>query len=88
MYRGNSRRSTGKLLLFLLCGIIIGTLTGKILADYISHPIFLNTVTLGTPKPLELDLAIMSVVFGLNLRINLGTVAGVIIGLILYFRTR
>lgn len=87
MYRG-SRRSTGKLLLFLLCGIIIGTLSGKILADYIAHPIFLNTITLGTPKPLEIDIAIMSVVFGLSLRINLGTVAGVVIGLILYYKSR
>lgn len=88
MYRGS--RSFKKLLLFLLCGIIIGTVVGEILAGYINHPIFTNSHPLGTSinSPIRLDLSAFVLIFGLTIRINFGTVAGIILGLILYFKSR
>ncbi|MDD3612354.1 MAG: DUF4321 domain-containing protein [Clostridiales bacterium] len=88
MYRG--RKSYKKLLLLLLCGIIIGTVVGEILADYINHPIFTKTYPLGTSaaSPIKVDLSAFVLVFGLTVRVNFGTVLGIVIGLILYFKSR
>lgn len=85
--RRSSGRGTGKLLLFLLCGIIIGSIVGNILAIYLDHPIFTNTVTLGIQEPFTLDLTVFAITLGFVLNINFGTVLGVIIGLLLYFRS-
>jgi hypothetical protein len=80
-------RGTGRLLLFLLCGIIIGTIAGHILALYVDHPIFTDTVALGTQGPFTLDLTVFAITLGFVLNVNFGTVLGVIIGLLLYFRS-
>lgn len=87
MHRGNGR-GAGRLLLFLLSGIIIGTIAGYILSLYVDHPIFTHTVALGTQSsPLILDLTVISVVAGLTLNINFGTALGVILALIFYFKS-
>lgn len=87
MRRGSGKNS-GKLLLFLLSGIIIGTIIGRILSEYINHPIFTQTIALGTQgSPIIIDLAVVSIVFGLTLFINVGTVLGVVLGLIFYFKS-
>ncbi len=80
-------RGTGKLFLFLLCGIIIGTIAGHILSLYVDQPIFTHTVTLGTEAPLKLDMTVFTLTLGFTLNINFGTAIGLIIGLALYFRS-
>ena len=80
-------RGTGRLLLFLLCGIIIGTIAGHILSLYVDHPIFTHTVPLGTQGPFTLDLTVFTITLGFALNINFGTALGVIVGLVLYFRS-
>ena len=58
--RRASRRGTGRLLLLLLCGIIIGTIIGHILSLYVDHPIFNDTVNMGmdVDNPVTLHLSI------------------------------
>jgi ABC-type antimicrobial peptide transport system permease subunit len=85
--RRASGRGTGRLLLLLLCGIIIGTIVGHILSLYIDYPIFTDTITLGTEGPFTLDLTVFTIILGFSLHVNFGTVLGVIIGLLLYFRS-
>ena len=85
--RRASRRGTGRLLLFLLCGIIIGTIIGHILSLYVDHPIFTHTVFLGMEDPITLHLLVFTITLGISLNVNFGTVLGVIIGLALYLRS-
>lgn len=85
--RRASGRGTGRLLLLLLCGIIIGSIVGHILSLYVDHPMFTHTITLGMENPITLNLAAFTIVLGFSLHVNFGTVLGVIIGLVLYFRS-
>lgn len=85
--RRSSGRGTGRLILFLLCGIIIGSIVGHILSLYVDHPIFTHEVMLGTEGPFTLELTVFTIILGFTLNINFGTVIGVIIGLLLYFRS-
>jgi hypothetical protein len=48
---------------------------------------FTHTVTLGMENPITLNLTAFTIVLGFSLHINFGTVLGVIIGLVLYFRS-
>lgn len=87
MRRGNSRRG-GVLLLFLLAGIIIGSVAGKILAAYFDIPLFTQSFQIGTEdNPLVLDLEVITLVLGITFTINFGTVLGVLLGLIFYFKS-
>jgi hypothetical protein len=87
MKRGSSRRG-GILCLFLLAGIIIGSVVGRILAAYFDIPLFTQSLEIGTKEgPIVLDLQIMDLVLGITFTINFGTVLGVVLGLIFYFRS-
>lgn len=86
MRRGNSK-GAGTLLLFLLAGIIIGGLVGDMLAYYVNLPILQHSMQLGTQGgPTWVDLSIIKIAFGLALNINVGTLLGVILGLIFFYR--
>jgi hypothetical protein len=87
--RRASSRGTGRLLLLLLCGIIIGTIIGYILSLYVDHPIFTHNVNLGmdVDKPITLHLRVFTITWGLHCMSILERFIGVIIGLALYFRS-
>lgn len=87
MRRGSSRRG-GLLLLFLLAGIIIGSVVGRLLATYFDIPLFTESIQIGTGDgPITLDLQVVELVLGITFTINFGTVLGVLLGLIFYFRS-
>ncbi len=80
-------RGAGILFLYLLAGTIIGSLLGNILASYFDHDIFTKTIEIGTMgNPLTLDLGILRLTLGLTFVINIGTVVGIILGIIFYKR--
>jgi hypothetical protein len=87
--RRASRRGTGRLLLLLLCGIIVGTIIGHILSLYVDHPIFTDTVNMGmdVDNPVTLHLRVFTITLGFTLHVNFGTFLGVIVGLALYLRS-
>ena len=82
-----SGRGAGRLLLLLLCGIILGSIVNYILSLYIQHPLFTETFILGTKNPVTLNLKIITLVLGIQMHISFGTFFGVVIGLLLYFRS-
>ncbi|NLU35523.1 MAG: DUF4321 domain-containing protein [Clostridiales bacterium] len=87
--RRAARRGTGRLLLLLLCGLIIGTIIGHILSLVTDSPIFTFNANLGmdVDKPITLNLKLFTITLGLTMHLNFGTLIGVIIGLALYFRS-
>ena len=87
--RRAARRGTGRLLLLLLCGLIIGTIIGHILSLVTDSPIFTFNANLGmdVDKPITLNLKLFTITLGLTMHLNFGTLIGVIIWLALYFRS-
>lgn len=83
--RGGEKR--GFLWLFILLGAISGSLIGDVAGDRIKELSFLKTAyPIGTSSPLVLNLKVMVVTVGLNLNINMMTIIGIILAIILYRR--
>ncbi|MGI5998096.1 MAG: DUF4321 domain-containing protein [Lutispora sp.] len=71
------------LLLILLCGIIIGGFIGEVLGNLI--PILKYGYSLGV-SPHTYDLRILKLTFGLSFNINMFSILGIIISIIIYRR--
>lgn len=79
-----SSKSAWVLVLFILCGIVLGGFIGM-LADGVSFLNFLNYgQTFGLSSPVVLDLGVLTVTFGLTIRISIASIIGVIISVIVY----
>lgn len=81
---GNSRKNNWILIIILLCGIVLGGYIGTLA----SHVSFLRWLaygnTFGLTSPIVLDLGIMVLTFGLTITINIASIIGLIIGIIVY----
>lgn len=69
------------LILFLLIGLVIGSFIGELLKGTID--LFAYGKTIGF-QPFTLDLAFIKLTLGLTFTINLATVVGLLIALIIY----
>ena len=73
--------------LVLLLGAVIGTLLGQIVGLLLPqgpvHDLFFKGVSVGLHKPIELDLAVLQVVFGITLSVNPLTLLGLLLGIYL-----
>ena len=73
--------------LVLLFGAVIGTLLGQIvgmlLPEGAVHDLFFKGVSVGLHKPMDLDLAVLQVVFGITLAVNPITLVGLLLGIYL-----
>ncbi len=84
----NGGRKAWVLLLVLLAGVLIGGGVWQLLLTVL--PASLDTgLTIGsTTAPWTIDLYLVKITFGIVLRINPGSVAGLLTGLLLYFWKR
>lgn len=72
------------LILFLLCGIIIGNLIGEVTKD-IEFLWFLNYGDeFGLESPVVLDLSVLVITFGFRFRLTICAIIGIIISCIIY----
>lgn len=79
---------TGKnkwtLLIVMLCGLVIGGFLGYLCRD-ISWLSWLNYgQTFGLSSPVILDLGIIVITFGLKISINICSILGILISIVLY----
>lgn len=80
-----SEKSTGFLIFIILLGAICGSLLGDMLGSNVKALDFLkNVYSIGTSKPLTLDLKVLSLSFGINFNVNLMSILGIILAIILY----
>lgn len=81
---GNSKKNNWILVIILLCGVVLGGYIGN-LAGHVS---FLSWLaygnTFGLTSPIVLDLGILVLTFGLTIQINIASIIGLIIGIIVY----
>lgn len=79
-----SAKNAWVLILFILCGIVLGGLLGM-LADHVAVLSFLNYgQTFGLSSPLVLDLGVLTLTFGVTIRISIASIIGVIISIVIY----
>lgn len=81
---GNTQKNNWTLMLILLCGIVLGGFLGTLVSDvsFLSWLGYGNTF--GLTEPVVLDLGIMVLTFGLTITINIASIIGLIIGIIIY----
>ncbi len=73
------------LIFLLVISALGGTIVGEILGNKFKALDFLKvTYTLGTPKNLAIDLKFLSFTLGLNLYINLMTIIGIFLAIMIY----
>lgn len=81
----NSGKSLTILLLLIFIGLLLGSFCGEILASYVPALKFLKTsYMIGFGDPINLDGKVFMITFGFKLYINLLSVIGVIIAIVLY----
>ena len=80
----NARKS-GYLTLFIILGAITGTFIGDILGENFKVLQFLrHSYFIGMTKPFYLDLHVMGITFGINFKINIMSIIGVILAIVIY----
>lgn len=71
------------LLLLLLVGLVIGGVLGEIFKDIV--PIIGYSKTIGFP-PFTIDLSVMKITLGFLMEINLASIIGLIIAIVIFSR--
>lgn len=82
-------KKTVAFLFFLLAGIVIGTVIGRLCegVSFLSWLSYTMSVGLATDSPMVLDLIIFKLAFGFTLTVNTAQIICVIISLVLYNKT-
>ena len=72
------------LLLFILSGVVVGGLLGELA----SHVDFLSWLAygeeFGLAAPVELDLQVIKITFGLGFKINIASIIGIVLAIFIY----
>lgn len=71
------------LIILLIIGSLFGTLIGELLKDFLPFLQYSQTIGL---KPTEIDLAVINVMLGITLKMNISTIIGFFIALFIYSR--
>lgn len=72
------------LVLFILCGIVVGGLLGE-LASNVSFLSWLSYgEEFGLSSPIELDLNVIKVTFALMFKINIASIIGIVLAIFVY----
>ncbi len=77
-------KSTLVLIIFILCGLVIGGLIGQ-LTQGVSFLSWLSYgQTFGIADPVSLDLGVVKLTFGIMFNINISSIIGIIIAVFIY----
>ncbi|HHV78346.1 MAG TPA: DUF4321 domain-containing protein [Firmicutes bacterium] len=74
-------KSTGTSLVIILVLAICGSLLGVLVGEYL--PWAAKNVMLGIEPPVNLDLLVLRLAFGLTIKANIGTLIGAVLGVLL-----
>lgn len=82
-------KKTIAFLVFLLAGIILGTILGRLCAgvSFLSWLAYSMSVGIDTASPLVLDLIVFKVAFGFSLTVNTAQIICIIAALLIYNKT-
>ena len=81
----SAERRNSYFIFFILIGAISGSFIGGLLGDNINALRFLkSTYTIGMASPMVIDFKVLAVTFGMNFNINIMSIIGVVLAIILY----
>ena len=82
-------KKTIAFLFFLLAGIVLGTILGRVCADisFLSWLAYSLSVGIDTGRPVILDLVVFKLAFGFTMQVNAAQIICVIASLIIYNKT-
>lgn len=72
------------LLIFILCGIVLGSLIGELVSNISALWWFGYGETFGLTSPVTLDMGVISLTFGLTFKINIASIIGLAIAIFAY----
>lgn len=72
------------LLLFILAGLVVGGLLGDVAAGVNGLSWMAYGEEFGLTSPLELDLSIVKITFALMLKINISSIIGMLLAILIY----
>lgn len=79
--RINNNKSFFVLLIVLLIGLVLGGVIGELFKDYIKVLSYGETIGF---SPVKIDLAIVELTIGFVMKINLSSIIGIVIALLLF----
>ena len=81
---GTREKGTLVLIIFILCGLVIGGLIGE-LTRGVSWLSWLSYgQQFGVPSPIVLNLGVVEITFGILFKINISSIVGLIIAVFIY----
>ena len=81
----SSERKNPYFIFFILIGAISGSFIGELIGDNIIALKFIkNTYTIGMSTPMLIDLKVLAINFGINFNINIMSIIGIVLAIILY----
>ncbi len=72
------------LMIFILCGIVLGSLIGELVANIDALWWFGYGSNFGLTSPITLDMGVIVLTFGLTFKINIASILGLAIAIFLY----
>ncbi|MDR1539392.1 MAG: DUF4321 domain-containing protein [Clostridiales bacterium] len=80
------RRNPWSLVILMACGLVLGGFLGFYLDRYIFWQWLNYGYNFGFDSPLSLEFGIIHLVFGLTVKVNFGSVLGVGLGILVYYK--
>lgn len=84
MSKGIAGKNTWALFLLLLSGIVLGGLIGSLTAGVSGLSWLSYGQSFGLTSPVVLDLGILTLTFGLVIHINIASILGVLLAILIY----
>ena len=72
------------LILFILCGIVVGGLLGELARQVEFLSWLAYGQEFGLTSPIELDLSVIKLTFGLVFKINIASIIGIVLAIFIY----
>jgi len=77
-------KSVWILIIFLLAGLVVGGLLGEIASNVSALWWLSYGESFGLSSPVELDLSVITVTFGLMFKINIASIIGMVLAIFIY----
>lgn len=76
------------LLIFILCGLVIGGLLGELASNVSGLSWMAFGQEFGLENPLTLNLGVLTITFGLMIKINISSIIGMAIAIFIYKKVK
>lgn len=81
----SAEKKSSYFIFFMMIGAVSGSFIGELLGNNVNALRFLkSTYTIGMSKPMLIDFKVLAVTFGINFNINIMSIIGIVLAIILY----